>query len=603
MGNCTSESNKNKERNKFSTQKGNNEQVYDKCINKREEVKEECIANPKMNNEYNNVDTNDIKVEIEETPKIKKNIYLICPSCGGGCISIIKIMYNSSYGNYVINYKCSCDITKEKQDLLTKCLSDKKGNNICSIHNTEKIKFHCEQCQLNICEKCKFITHNSHNCLEYYGYIQNNVLPEYKKNNFSNYSLIQEKEKEFNTIINQKRNQFNNKIEQIISYYTKIKNSINEEINTFCIKQNEFFTSLLNLYSQNLENLNSNNNLEIQDIESISFLGKKNLSPEDFEFQTNLDVLSNNNEKINNLDKIPKLEFQYNISLTDKNEYSLEKTIKGHTDKVISIIQLHDNTIASGSYDKTICFWDINTFTEIKNKKIKDNGYILALLEIEDNVILSGTSNNTITAWNILTSTSIYIFKGHDLWVNSIILIKPGLFASCSNDYTIRTWDYTNTKSLTVLNGHTDCILALIRLINGNLCSGAADNTIKIWDWKKEECLFTLTGHTKWIKCLTQLSNGDIVSGSDDKLIKIWRNNQCIKTLQDHSDSVRTLCQINKKLFASGSFDNSIIIWESNKYKQIQQLEGHTQNVISIIPLSDGKIASCSNDTTIKIWS
>ena len=48
--------------------------------------------------------------------------------------------------------------------------------------------------------------------------------------------------------------------------------------------------------------------------------------------------------------------------------------------------------------------------------------------------------------------------------------------------------------------------------------------------------------------------------------------------------------------------DNKINIYDSKDYKRLQILEGHKENVISIIRLVDGRIASCSNDKTIKIW-
>ena len=123
-----------------------------------------------------------------------------------------------------------------------------------------------------------------------------------------------------------------------------------------------------------------------------------------------------------------------------------------------------------------------------------------------------------------------------------------------------------------------------------------------IWDWVNNKCVFTSFKHTKWVKCLCQLDNGDIISGSDDKSMKIWRNNECISSLYEHEDSVRSLCNINSKIFASGGFDNKINIYDSKNYKKLQILEGHKENVISIIRLVDGRIASCSNDKTIKIW-
>ena len=54
--------------------------------------------------------------------------------------------------------------------------------------------------------------------------------------------------------------------------------------------------------------------------------------------------------------------------------------------------------------------------------------------------------------------------------------------------------------------------------------------------------------------------------------------------------------------FASGSFDNTIKIWDLNTFESNQTLEGHKSPVICVIKLKGNKLASCSNDKTIKIW-
>ena len=37
------------------------------------------------------------------------------------------------------------------------------------------------------------------------------------------------------------------------------------------------------------------------------------------------------------------------------------QSLEGHSDEVVSIIQLNDNKLASGSYDNTIKVWDLTT--------------------------------------------------------------------------------------------------------------------------------------------------------------------------------------------------------------------------------------------------
>ena len=297
----------------------------------------------------------------------------------------------------------------------------------------------------------------------------------------------------------------------------------------------------------------------------------------------------------------------YNNLFNDKieesyKEYKCIKTIIGHTEKVVSLIELESGNLASGSYDDTICIWDVNNGNCLN--KIKEMGHIFSLLEFEKNKLLVSNSQNHINLWDLSfeSSNPIYCFKGHGLWVNSLVKCNDKIFASAGNDANIIIWDYYQRKYINYLQGHIDCILTLIKLNDGKLCSGSADLTIKIWDWGKSLCVATLKNHKKWVKCLCQLNDGTLISGSDDRTINIWKDYEYVTKIKQHSNSIRTLCQINDNYFASGSFDNSIKIWDLNNYNCVQTLTDHIGNVIAIIKLHDNKLVSCSCDKTIKIW-
>ena len=337
-------------------------------------------------------------------------------------------------------------------------------------------------------------------------------------------------------------------------------------------------------------------------------------------YNSNTNIIYNqiNNENINILNSATY--FPINEYNTGKNNslYKCIKSIEGHKEKIVSMIELFDGSIATGSYDCKIKIWNLETLQCIRT--ISEEGNIFCLLEMEPNMLLSGTNKNTIQLFNLNYTNNEdmlqFSFKGHDLWVNCLVKCSEYYFASGSNDAEIKVWDYKNKTIYRTLRGHEDCILALILLKNKKLCSGSADRSLRIWDWGLGICEFSFSGHEKWIKCLCQLDKDDvIVSGSDDMKIKIWKNIGCyrnninnnnwnvIKEYTGHTHSVRTLCKINEDTFASGSFDGSIKIWNLNEKEAIQSLEGHKSYVISVIKIKNGDdLISCSNDHTIKIW-
>ena len=324
-----------------------------------------------------------------------------------------------------------------------------------------------------------------------------------------------------------------------------------------------------------------------------------------------------NNENINILNNNSVSVFNENDNKNKiKLSYKCIKSIEGHKEKIVSMIELSDGSIATGSYDSKIKIWNLESLQCIRT--IQEEGNIFCLLEMEPNIILSGTNQNTIQLFDLnYDDNNIFkfSFKGHDLWVNCLIKCSEYYFASGSNDADIKVWDYKNKTIYRTLRGHKDCILAMILLKNKKICSGSADLTLRIWDWGLGVCEFFFSGHDKWIKCLCQLDKDDvIISGSDDMKIKVWKNMgyinkrniinnwKVIKEYSGHTHSVRTLCKINEDTFASGSFDGSIKIWNLNENEAIQSLEGHKSYVISVIKIKNGELVSCPNDHTIKIW-
>ena len=73
-----------------------------------------------------------------------------------------------------------------------------------------------------------------------------------------------------------------------------------------------------------------------------------------------------------------------------------------------------------------------------------------------------------------------------------------------------------------------------------------------------------------------------------------------IKTITDHTDDVYSLLRLKDGKVASCSDDNTIRIQDpSNDYHCDQVIKRHSKGIQSICQLDDGTIVSCSNDTTI----
>lgn len=110
-------------------------------------------------------------------------------------------------------------------------------------------------------------------------------------------------------------------------------------------------------------------------------------------------------------------------------------------------------------------------------------------------------------------------------------------------------------------------ITSMVSLPDATLATGSQDGPINILDLKRTEWVRSLEGHTQKITCLRFLTNKNLLaSSSEDFTIKIWN-------LSNHKTPLQ------------------------------QTLQGHTDRVLALEALSDGRLASGSSDDTVKIWT
>ena len=76
-----------------------------------------------------------------------------------------------------------------------------------------------------------------------------------------------------------------------------------------------------------------------------------------------------------------------------------------------------------------------------------------------------------------------------------------------------------------------------------------------------------------------------------------------ITTLKIHTNSVLCLTILNDGRLVSGSSDNSIIIYNKETYQPNIIIQEHDDAINYLIQLKNGILASCSNDKTIKLFN
>ncbi|ETO11703.1 WD-40 repeat protein [Reticulomyxa filosa] len=124
--------------------------------------------------------------------------------------------------------------------------------------------------------------------------------------------------------------------------------------------------------------------------------------------------------------------------------------------------------------------------------------------------ICSGSSDRTIRIWDIETTKQFNVFKGHENWIMSVKYGSDELLntiLSGSDDKSVRLWDIRSNQQIQLFNGHQSYVRSVeyspfvIKNSIGNsnvICSGSNDNTIRFWDIRSNKNeLYMIKGNDK----------------------------------------------------------------------------------------------------------
>lgn len=114
-----------------------------------------------------------------------------------------------------------------------------------------------------------------------------------------------------------------------------------------------------------------------------------------------------------------------------------DKILKGHEDYVYSVCMTSSGKIVSGSADKTVRVWDMNTGDIIH--KLRHDDSVYSVCTTNDGKIVSGSRDNTVRVWDMTTGDLLHTFR-HNNWVSSVCATADNIIISGSWDNTIRIW-------------------------------------------------------------------------------------------------------------------------------------------------------------------
>ncbi len=307
-------------------------------------------------------------------------------------------------------------------------------------------------------------------------------------------------------------------------------------------------------------------------------------------------------------------------------------TLVGHSNAVTSVAFSPDGkTLASGSEDKTIEMWKLETGKRWYTLTGHSDWVTCVAFSPDGRTLASSGRDKTIHIWDLNKGKWWYALTGHSDRVSAVAFSPNGeVLASSSRDKTVQLWNLNKGRWISTLTGHAEGVEAVAFSPGGEfLVTGSRDQTVRLWDWQDGRSLCSLADHGDWVRSTvfasTPPSQGGhggtaptrggvgggsiLASGSRDGTAKLWRvdaqgRGMLLRSMRDNSGDV--LCVAlspDGRVLATGSRDGTIYLWDAEGGGLLEILSGHGGEVLSVGFSADGgSLASGGADRIVKIW-
>ncbi|CAG8537485.1 7207_t:CDS:1 [Cetraspora pellucida] len=315
--------------------------------------------------------------------------------------------------------------------------------------------------------------------------------------------------------------------------------------------------------------------------------------------------------------------FDKTIKVWEISSQTCLKTLEGHTEGV-QCLALAQSTLASGSWDKSIIVYDLTDDYNIIRKLFGHTAGIISI-EINSNetLLFSGSVDKTIRIWNINTGDCLHRLYGHDGTVGTLTLIPQSPFTddqdnlywliSGSNDTKIFVWDVdqscltqkTRSKKPQIvkrLEGHARAVTCL---------AWHKDIINQIIDHNQRHLDYSDPIHISTMPLLSSSSSSSSPQSNNE-------DNENDMDLDSHASPSNSCDQDNNDQDTNNVHENDSQDFHNSFHSRNSLLSTNTNNTVPSPPLSPNSdsmqlndsekpsitqpIFSASADSTIRMW-
>lgn len=210
------------------------------------------------------------------------------------------------------------------------------------------------------------------------------------------------------------------------------------------------------------------------------------------------------------------------------------------------LFDFDNNRIFSSSDDQTVVLIENN---QVKGTFVGHQGGIWTF-GFFNNKLVTGSTDKTIRVWDIDTFSCQLVLKGHKNTIRCIKVDHEHIISG-GRDSEIRIWNYQG-ECLHILRGHTQSVRCM-DIYENLLVSGSYDGSVVLWDFKSGQKVKQLKSHSSRVYCV-KMSSKYVASAGIDSVIHVSNTQGIFVTvLIGHRSIIAWLNIIDDELISAGA--------------------------------------------------
>jgi eukaryotic-like serine/threonine-protein kinase len=280
--------------------------------------------------------------------------------------------------------------------------------------------------------------------------------------------------------------------------------------------------------------------------------------------------------------------------------------------------------IASVGADKQVKVWDLAT-TDVpvftgpcdasRGDPVRKFGSACTVAFSPDGRLLAAGSDGVVTVWDWKTRKVVHTFPGHEKNAISVAFSRDGRrLASASTGEAVNIWDLqAGAPLLQTFSTNAHPVSALAFSPDGDrLAEASLNRKVRLWDTATGE--YQTLPHDGTVQSVTFSHDGRrLASTGQDKTVHIWdtttgREIPEVLALHGHAGPCGSVAfSPDGHRLASASLDKTIRVWDAtplrgDESEELLTFTEHGDEIRALAVSSDGRVASASVGTSVKVW-